>query len=70
MFWSPKTEKQNGFNSFVLVANPDGPWATKDGTRVTLASINGIGEIRWTVERNGDHGEGAVEHFGLTAVPE
>jgi hypothetical protein len=42
VFWS-----QRG-NSYVIVADDDGPHV-KDGQRVALLSINGMGQIRWRV---------------------
>lgn len=68
VYWSPRGihDGRGGFNSFCLVDNPDGPWRAPSGERVSLYSINGIGEIRWDVTVHGIHyGEGAVEHFGL-----
>jgi hypothetical protein len=74
VYWSPqrwrdengRLEPAGGFNSFCLVENPDGRWVARSGERVSLLSINGIGEIRWSVEPGSEHyGEGAVEHFGL-----
>jgi len=61
-------EPAGGYNSFVCVADPErGYWKTADGQRVTLVSINGIGEIRWRID--GSHmehyAEGSIEHFGL-----
>lgn len=34
-------------NSYVLVAEDRGHFKTKDGTRVAIVSVNGIGEVRW-----------------------
>ncbi len=83
VFWSPqkwreetnrdgtkRTEPAGGFNSFVCVPDEQyGSWLTEDGVKVSLISINGIGEIRWRVESYSPHyGEGAVEHFNLTPV--
>jgi hypothetical protein len=44
VFWSHRT------NSYVVVENERGAFEI-DGTKVSLVSINGFGEIRWTVER-------------------
>lgn len=81
VFWSPQKwrkstregypdEPAGGFNSFVCVADEQyGSWLTEDGTKVSLISINGIGEIRWRVESYSPHyGEGADKHFNLTPV--
>ena len=59
VFWSPRWESpgggSGGMKSYVLVREATGGCAvpgdvfnTKDGP-VSLASINGMGEIRWTV---------------------
>lgn len=59
VFWSPRWESpgggRGGMNSYVLVREatggcscPGDVFPTKDGP-VSLASINGMGEIRWTV---------------------
>ena len=73
VFWSkpdPSTGR-GGCNSFVCVEDPRGFWLTEDGQRVNLISINGIGEIRWTID--GSHmvhwAEGSVEHFKLKEAP-
>ena len=80
VFWSPQRYHPDGspgggFNSFVLVDDPergyfrlgDKDYDTDADRRVALVSINGIGEIRWTI--NGRHmirdAEGSIEHFGL-----
>lgn len=74
VFWSPQKYHPNGdpaggFNSFVVVDDPKhGNFATPDGQRVSVISVNGIGEIRWRVEIYGDkphYDEGSVEHFEL-----
>lgn len=59
VFWSVAK------NSYVIVRDPKGEWL-HHGEPVTLASVNGRGEIRWTVVTHSPHqGEGAVEHFEL-----
>lgn len=77
VFWSKRSYKpdgevdRHGHNSFVIVADVRGGWLTKDGVEVALLSVNGIGEIRWSVSsREYDHcnAEGAIEHFGLTPL--
>ena len=50
VFWSVKTDKTNGGNSYVLVENPEGTWVV-EGVRCDIVSINGIGEVRWNVMR-------------------
>ena len=40
------------FSSTVAVADPEGKLVTKDGRRVQLISINGIGETRWHVDES------------------
>lgn len=69
VYWSPRGlhDGRGGFNSFVLVADAErGQWRMADGKRVNLLSINGIGEIRWTVDPHSKHyGEGAEMHFRL-----
>lgn len=75
VFWSPQRWRDDGdrmnpaggFNSFVLVEDPKGRWMQRRSEkRVSLLSINGIGEIRWSVEPGSEHyGEGAVQHFDL-----
>lgn len=74
VWWSPqkwrdegnRLDPAGGFNSFCLLADPNGRWVARSGERVSLVSINGIGEIRWSVDPNSPHyGEGAVDHFGL-----
>lgn len=37
-------------NSYVMVPDPRGGFKTPDGTTVSILSINGIGEIRWSVQ--------------------
>lgn len=67
-----------GSNSYVVVEGlaaipgtvpvTPGPWVTQDGKRVHLASINGIGEIRWEVDAwdaKRDEHVAALAHFGL-----
>ncbi len=70
VYWSPRKPTGGGYNSFVVVADERGPFVTSDGARVALISINGIGEIRWSVDRSGSWAEGSIEHFALTAVPQ
>lgn len=73
VFWSERVEKdgevvRHGGNSFVVVASDTGDWRTRDGERVALLSVNGIGEIRWSVSaQQYDHrnAEGSIEHFEL-----
>jgi hypothetical protein len=59
VFWSP-----NG-NSYVAM-NRDG-WGRRDPIPgLTLASINGVGEIRWTINPDGYHSQEsqlAVDYF-------
>ena len=62
VFWS------KGYNSFVMVDDPNGAWMTPDNQRVALVAINGIGEIRWKVDRSLFGEEGAVAHWYLTPV--
>lgn len=55
-------------NSYVMVPDEKGNFLFK-GKKVQLLSINGIGEIRWNVEkydfgRDNEQGE-AIEAFGL-----
>lgn len=54
VFWSPAWERphggRGGFNSFVLIKSEQGDWE-KDGQKCFLASVNGIGEIRWYVHK-------------------
>lgn len=45
VFWSPR------HNSYVCVEHDIGDYVTPEGVRVDLASVNGIGEIRWWVQR-------------------
>lgn len=83
VYWSPqrwreekdrdgrvRTEPAGGFNSFVIVKDEKyGQWLTKDGVKVSLVSINGIGEIRWKVDSYSPHyAEGADKHFELTPL--
>lgn len=51
--------------SYVLVADPLGGWNC-GGRRVSLLSINGLGEIRWGVRPGTGREENVVKHFGLT----
>jgi hypothetical protein len=55
-------------NSYVLVEDKEGLWATQDGKRVSIVSVNGIGEIRWHLREYeaGDH----VSWFNLQEVRE
>lgn len=66
IFWSERC------NSYVLTEPGTHPrFKLPDGTPVRLVSINGIGEIRWDVERWGlgpDQDGPAVEHFKLTLI--
>ena len=61
VYWSERT------NSYVCVADTHGPWVTSDGKPCALLSINGIGEIRWSVPAKPFDEEqiAAVKHFGL-----
>ena len=67
VFWS-----KSG-NSYVIVADPDGPWIL-NGCPCFLLSINGSGEVRWSVLRKSDSvydvttGEDmdAARYFNLT----
>ena len=68
-----------GGNSFAVALvnpaaspRPNSVWYTADGGAVHLASVNGIGEVRWLVN-HGDvsggapaNGATAVDYFGLT----
>lgn len=73
VFWSPQRyhpdgSPAGGFNSFVCVEDPKGDWLTEDGKRVSLVSINGIGEVRWRISNHSydrRNAEGSIEHFGL-----
>ena len=42
-------DMSENMSSTVAVADPEGVLVTKGGTRVSLVSVNGIGEIRWHV---------------------
>lgn len=75
VFWSPPRYHEDGspgggFNSFVLVDDPNGYFLTEAGERVALVSINGIGEIRWKIDAPYmiRDAEGSIEHFGLKVV--
>jgi hypothetical protein len=61
VFWSSK------HNSFVVVRDPGGGWVSPWGGRVSLYSINGIGEIRWPVWESArdEESRAAVEFFDL-----
>lgn len=76
-FWSPQ------YNSYVLrevkeedinpgYLNPGAIWKLPDGRRVFLLSINGIGEVRWSVPHSGsaDGDLDAARYFNLTPVTE
>lgn len=73
VFWSERS------NSYVL-AEPEGRadgwgseqvWLTPDGRKCWLLSINGIGEVRWSVLSSGriwdDEQKAAIKHFKLIA---
>jgi hypothetical protein len=78
IFWSTP-----GCNSYVLADSPPrfGPYLRLHGRPVALFSINGIGELRWSVEawyihsvmrhdRADDEQLQAFNHFGLTVDPQ
>lgn len=63
VFWS------KAHHSFVVVDDPQRGDFSYKGRRVSLISVNGIGEIRWKVRAPGssfDGGDEAAPHFGLT----
>jgi hypothetical protein len=76
IFWSPRPS----CSSYVL-AEPEGPagawktapWYAPDGRPCLLVSVNGGGEVRWSVrpaEKIYDADQAAaVAHFGLTLTP-
>ena len=45
IFWSAHS------NSYVMAANPTGPFQDRSGRHVDLVSVNGIGEKRWVVQK-------------------
>jgi len=63
--------KEHCAPTYVVVRCEDGCFVNLDGVRVRLVSINGHGEIRWTVEPRCPSGSGdvsAIEAFGLARV--
>lgn len=79
VFWSARC------NSYVLIPDPArGEFQTPDGRNVSLVSVNGAGEIRWTVTRSqvdfqikngfkggdGEESLAAALHFGLVTLPQ
>jgi hypothetical protein len=73
IWWSPVKEGGGGHNTYVLVRSDTGPYVAPSGERVRLLSINGGGEVRWSVEPysalnspgTGFGGEGAFAAFEL-----
>lgn len=72
---SPRIYWSRTGNSYVMVAAASRDsyrvWQTAEGVPVHLYSINGIGEIRWSVDTKfegttGDHD--AASYFGLTPL--
>jgi len=91
VYWSPRRyvtetrpdgttyqEQRGGCNSYVLVYDERGACRAPDGTRCSLVSVNGGGEVRWVIEawdlramldgRPSSLAEalGAFQHFRLT----
>lgn len=58
----------NQGNSYVIVPDDRGEWRTSGGERVTLLSINGIGEIRSRVMFKNPTEQPAADHFGLKII--
>jgi len=62
VFWSEQG------NSFVLIEDEKGDFI-RQGVPVFLASINGLGEVRWIVHphdcREGNESWKAADHFGF-----
>lgn len=56
VFWSPTWEgsggARGGCNSFVMVETEYGSFLSKDGKTCALMSINGIGEVRWDINKS------------------
>jgi hypothetical protein len=50
VWWSPRKPSGGGYNSYVIVHDPRGPFRSPKGDRVSLVSVNGHGEIRWDVQ--------------------
>lgn len=68
VYWGSK--EQNA-PSYVQVESEDGPYMNINGVRVRLLSVNGHGEIRWTVEPQYNKSGGdsdAAAAFGLEVV--
>lgn len=68
VFWCSRS------NSYVIVSSADdyfGQWRTPLGDRVAVHSINGIGEIRWSIVPSAHLSEieqTVIAHFALTPV--
>jgi hypothetical protein len=70
--WSQKYDgyEVRPYNSYTLVLDEKGAWVDKHGNRVTCYSINGCGEVRWSLSMSNSVDEySIVKKFGLIWSP-
>jgi hypothetical protein len=66
--WNSKDGRP--YNSYTLVLDEKGVWVDKHGNRVTCYSINGCGEVRWSLSMSNSVDEySIVKKFGLIWSP-
>lgn len=66
--WSSKDGRP--YNSYTLVLDEKGVWVDKHGNRVTCYSINGCGEVRWSLgDGNSVDEYSIIKKFGLIWSP-
>jgi len=61
--WSQKHDgyEMRPYNSYTLVLDENGTWIDKHGNRVTCFSINGCGEVRWSLS----DGASSVDEYSI-----